>query len=89
MLEVGPLDGHLFDLRLVRIALEAAGFVVALILGVARGVGETSPVLLTSGVATFFVTAWLAYATFSAGCSRIVSTPPVVTEPVQQVMLCE
>ncbi|CAB4940754.1 unannotated protein [freshwater metagenome] len=32
------------------------GLATALILGVARGVGETSPVLLTSGVATFFVT---------------------------------
>ena len=31
------------------------GLATALILGVARGVGETSPVLLTSGVATFFV----------------------------------
>ncbi|PKH37746.1 phosphate transport system permease protein [Nocardioides alpinus] len=32
------------------------GLATALILGVARGVGETSPVLLTSGVATFYVT---------------------------------
>ncbi|RYC05711.1 phosphate ABC transporter permease PstA [Nocardioides zhouii] len=32
------------------------GLATALILGVARGVGETSPVLLTSGVATFWVT---------------------------------
>ncbi len=32
------------------------GLATALILGVARGVGETSPVLLTSGVATFVVT---------------------------------
>ncbi len=32
------------------------GLATALILGVARGVGETSPVLLTSGVATFLVT---------------------------------
>ena len=32
------------------------GLATALILGVARGVGETSPVLLTSGVATFMVT---------------------------------
>jgi phosphate transport system permease protein len=32
------------------------GLATALILGIARGVGETSPVLLTSGVATFFVT---------------------------------
>jgi phosphate transport system permease protein len=32
------------------------GLATALILGVARGIGETSPVLLTSGVATFFVT---------------------------------
>lgn len=31
------------------------GLATALILGVARGVGETSPVLLTSGAATFFV----------------------------------
>jgi len=31
------------------------GLATALILGVARGVGETSPVLLTSGVATFYV----------------------------------
>lgn len=31
------------------------GLATALILGVARGVGETSPVLLTSGVANFFV----------------------------------
>ncbi|WP_210649392.1 phosphate ABC transporter permease PstA [Nocardioides sp. SYSU D00065] len=32
------------------------GLATALILGVARGVGETSPVLLTSGAASFFVT---------------------------------
>lgn len=32
------------------------GLATALILGVARGVGETSPVLLTSGAAPFFVT---------------------------------
>lgn len=32
------------------------GLATALILGVARGVGETSPVLLTSGVANFYVT---------------------------------
>ena len=32
------------------------GLATALILGVARGVGETSPVLLTSGVASFMVT---------------------------------
>lgn len=32
------------------------GLATALILGVARGVGETSPVLLTSGAATFLVT---------------------------------
>jgi phosphate transport system permease protein len=32
------------------------GLATAVILGVARGVGETSPVLLTSGVATFMVT---------------------------------
>jgi phosphate transport system permease protein len=32
------------------------GLVTAVILGVARGVGETSPVLLTSGAATFLVT---------------------------------
>ena len=31
------------------------GLATALILGVARGVGETSPVLLTSGAASFFV----------------------------------
>lgn len=31
------------------------GLATALILGVARGIGETSPVLLTSGAATFFV----------------------------------
>lgn len=32
------------------------GLATAMILGVARGVGETSPVLLTSGAASFFVT---------------------------------
>ena len=32
------------------------GLATALILGVARGVGETSPVLLTSGAAAFMVT---------------------------------
>jgi phosphate transport system permease protein len=32
------------------------GLATAVILGVARGVGETSPVLLTSGTAAFFVT---------------------------------
>jgi phosphate transport system permease protein len=31
------------------------GLATAVILGVARGIGETSPVLLTSGAATFFV----------------------------------
>ncbi len=31
------------------------GLATALILGVARGIGETSPVLLTSGAASFFV----------------------------------
>ncbi|NTW41527.1 MAG: phosphate ABC transporter permease PstA, partial [Cellulomonadaceae bacterium] len=31
------------------------GLATALILGIARGVGETSPVLLTSGAASFFV----------------------------------
>lgn len=31
------------------------GLATALILGIARGVGETSPVLLTSGAAPFFV----------------------------------
>jgi len=30
------------------------GLATALILGIARGVGETSPVLLTSGASTFF-----------------------------------
>jgi phosphate transport system permease protein len=30
------------------------GLATAVILGVARGVGETSPVLLTSGASTFF-----------------------------------
>lgn len=32
------------------------GLATALILGIARGIGETSPVLLTSGAATFLVT---------------------------------
>ncbi|WP_110206702.1 phosphate ABC transporter permease PstA [Nocardioides daejeonensis] len=32
------------------------GLATALILGIARGIGETSPVLLTSGAATFMVT---------------------------------
>ncbi|MGE9807952.1 MULTISPECIES: phosphate ABC transporter permease PstA [unclassified Janibacter] len=32
------------------------GLATALILGIARGVGETSPILLTSGAAPFFVT---------------------------------
>jgi len=32
------------------------GLATAVILGVARGVGETSPVLLTSGASTFMVT---------------------------------
>ncbi|MCW2817092.1 MAG: phosphate transporter permease, partial [Nocardioides sp.] len=32
------------------------GLATALILGVARGIGETSPVLLTSGAAPFLVT---------------------------------
>ncbi len=32
------------------------GLATALILGIARGIGETSPVLLTSGTAPFFVT---------------------------------
>lgn len=39
-----------------RVVLPTArpGLATALILGIARGVGETSPVLLTSGVSTFF-----------------------------------
>jgi phosphate transport system permease protein len=32
------------------------GLATALILGIARGVGETSPVLLTSGASTYLVT---------------------------------
>jgi phosphate transport system permease protein len=32
------------------------GLATAVILGIARGVGETSPVLLTSGASTFLVT---------------------------------
>jgi phosphate transport system permease protein len=31
-----------------------SGLATALILGIARGVGETAPVLLTSGASTFF-----------------------------------
>jgi phosphate transport system permease protein len=31
-----------------------AGLATALILGIARGIGETAPVLLTSGASTFF-----------------------------------
>jgi phosphate transport system permease protein len=39
---------------LVVLPTAAPGLATALILGIARGVGETSPVLLTSGASTFF-----------------------------------
>jgi phosphate transport system permease protein len=45
---------HLRTVLLVVLPTARAGLMTAVILAIARGVGETSPVLLTSGASTFF-----------------------------------